>query len=251
MFKKIIYGMLVSWLGLFSLLSSSVKAEGMTNILITGDDRQVDASGQSDSTLLVSYNEGTGQVTLISLPQNLMISIPEQGEETIAEAYSVGEGQLVAGAIEEWTSASIDGYLTLNMSGVEALIDEVGGVTAHISESFEQDGYQFQEGDTLTMDGAQALAYMRHLQKEDELVSKQERQAQVIRALGEELAGEDLSAFGYIKLYQTYSGYIDSSLGKMEIINLTKELIQSASGLSYHELDDQTTPDQLYPLLQP
>ncbi|PMB83920.1 hypothetical protein CJ205_05980 [Dolosicoccus paucivorans] len=248
--KKIIYGLLIGWLGAFSLLTSSAQADGVTNIVMTGSDRQADGSGQSDSTLVVSYNEGTGQVSLISLPQNLMISIPEQGEGTLAEAYSIGGGQLVADGIEEWTDASIDDYLTLDMAGVAELIDEVGGVTVYVSESFEQDGYSFQEGDTLTMDGSQALAYMRHLPQEGELVSKQERQAQVIRSLGEELAGEDLSAFGYIKLYQNYSGYIDSSLGKMEMINLVKELIQSGSGLSYHELDEQTTPDQLQMLLQ-
>lgn len=250
MIKKIIYGMLVSYMGLFSFLTPLAVADE-TTIVLTATDRKADPSGQSDATLLMAYDETTGHIALTSVPQSLVIPILGHAEGTLTEAYSLGEGALVADSLATWTGISIDHYLTLDMAGVEQLIDEVGGITVSSLESFNQDGYQFKQDEAVTMDGAQALAYMRPLTQEGSSITKQDRQVQVLQALGEKLSQEDLSAFGYIKMYQTYAGYIDSSLGKMEMVNLAKELMKSGRGVSYYELPKDATADQLATFLQP
>lgn len=111
---------------------------GPLNFLVLGTDERVGAEGlaRTDADIIVHVNEDLTEISLISLPRDLLVEIPsgvpaQQTKLTEAFAYSEDWGesfQNTAETITHLTGISFDGGAIANFEGFLDLVEELGTI---------------------------------------------------------------------------------------------------------------------------
>lgn len=169
----------------------------MTVVLYGIDDdkqRQQQNSGQrSDSIVLISINPEDKKTVMVSIPRDTHAKIVGKNTtEKINHAYAYGGPDMAVKSLEKLMDVPVDHYVSINMDGVKTVVDEIGGVTVTSNATFNttdsKKDYNFKQGQSYSMDGEQALAYMRSRKEQgaggDE--GRQQRQQQIITAVAKE-----------------------------------------------------------------
>jgi LCP family protein required for cell wall assembly len=171
-----------------------------TNWLITGSDSRkgltraeerqlhtgVDVSGhRSDTILVLHIPSNGGRAVLISLPRDSYVQIPGYGNNKINAAYSFGGPRLLAKTVQDNTGLRIDHYMGIGFGGLVNVVNAVGGVNMCLPRPVHDraSGLNLKAG-CQTLDGAQALAYVRdrHTFAEQDLQRVQDQRV-FLRAL--------------------------------------------------------------------
>lgn len=129
--------------------------------LTTGGDV---GNGRTDTILLV-HVPGIGSsapTTMVSLPRDSYVSIPDYGEDKINAAFAVGGAPLLARTVEEATGLRLDHYAEIGFDGFAELVDAVGGVTMCPAEPISDPlaGIDLPAG-CQELDGRTALGFVR------------------------------------------------------------------------------------------
>jgi LCP family protein required for cell wall assembly len=129
--------------------------------LTTGGDV---GNGRTDTILLV-HVPGIGSnapTTMVSLPRDSYVGIPDYGEDKINAAFAVGGAPLLARTVEEATGLRLDHYAEIGFDGFAELVDAVGGVTMCPAEPISDPlaGIDLPAG-CQELDGRTALGYVR------------------------------------------------------------------------------------------
>ena len=157
--------------------SSRPAAGSGQNWLITGSDSRQgltrkeerklhtgrDISGQrSDTIMLLHLPANGGRAVLISLPRDSYVQIPGYGNNKINAAYSFGGPKLLVKTVEDNTGLRIDHYMGIGFGGLVNVVNAVGGVDMCVPHKVHDraSGLSLKAG-CQTLDGAQALAYVR------------------------------------------------------------------------------------------
>jgi len=160
----------------------------------------------TDTMILISLKISTGQISMLSIPRDLVVEIPGIGSRRINEANSWGEvndypgggAALATQIVEKTFKLPINYYARVDFTSFENIIDKLGGVTVDIQRSFTDYqypdnslGYQvvsFKVGKE-KLNGARALQYVRsrHAEGEGGDFARAKRQQQVILALKEKV----------------------------------------------------------------
>ncbi|MBB4933981.1 LCP family protein required for cell wall assembly [Lipingzhangella halophila] len=125
-----------------------------------------DAEGKRTDTIMVLYvPDDGGQSTIISVPRDSLVDVPEVGETKInaafAEALGGGPSRL-AKTFEDASGVHIDHYVEIGMGGFVQIVDSVGGVEMCPEEAIEDPKANLDiEAGCQEMDGATALGYVR------------------------------------------------------------------------------------------
>ena len=161
--------------------------ENVITILVMGIDQnseeiqQIEGisgeSGQADSIFLLVMDESKNKVRIIGMSRDTMTPIKTfdykgnyvgDAENHLGLAYAFGDGketscQYMVDAVSNlFYGIPINSYVALNMEAVEQLNDAVGGVTVTIPEDLAQMmPNQFSAGSTVTLNGKQALSFVR------------------------------------------------------------------------------------------
>ncbi|MFZ4894890.1 LCP family protein [Plantibacter sp. Mn2098] len=157
--------------------------DGAVNLLImgsdtrtgqtTGDYGQADESGaRSDVMMVLHVSADHKNATLISIPRDTMMAIPQctKADGTVVDAQSVAQinGALDNGpfcsldAIKAFTGLDIDHFIVVDFDAVIGMTDAIGGVDVCVAEDVDDpySGLQLTAGEH-TIQGAQALAFLR------------------------------------------------------------------------------------------
>lgn len=159
------------------------KLTGYTNIALFGIDAredEFDDSTNSDSIIVVSINNDTGEVKLVSVYRDTMMKIRKKDGEAIYtkanEAFFRGGAEGAVNMLNTNLDLNITDYVTVNFSGLAEIIDAFGGVDVTLTddEQFYVNGYLvetrkvtgMQSEDVPTsgavhLNGLQATAYCR------------------------------------------------------------------------------------------
>lgn len=150
-----------------------------TNWLIVGSDSRQDLSaeqqrdlatggdigdGRTDTILLVHVpGAGSGvPTTMVSIPRDSYVPIPDHGKDKINAAFAMGGAPLLARTVEQATGLRIDHYAEIGFGGFAAVVDALGGVTVcpktPVSDPLA--GIELPAG-CQTIDGRHALGYVR------------------------------------------------------------------------------------------
>jgi LCP family protein required for cell wall assembly len=120
------------------------------NILVLGTDRRSDTpttgaaaqapawvpgAQRSDAMLLVHIDGDREGASVISLPRDSWVDIPDHGPAKINAAYSYGGPSLTVATVERLTGVRIDHLAVIDWAGIRSLTDELGGVTVTIPEA--------------------------------------------------------------------------------------------------------------------
>ncbi len=182
--------------------------EELTTILILGLDKfeqEPDPYAytnqlQSDFILLMVLDEAEGSYTSLHIDRDTMTDIQRLGvggDETgtfvgqlaLAHTYGSGGSDSAVNAMEAVSGLLhdmyIDHYITLTMDAVAMLNDLVGGVTVTVLGDFSQVDPSLVKGEQVTLQGDQALTYVRARYGVDDQTnqSRMVRQRQYLTAL--------------------------------------------------------------------
>ncbi len=143
--------------------------------------------GRSDTIMLLHINPQTKKAVLISVPRDMGVLLPGQNSNGLAKintAYPIGGVNMLANILQHNFGINIDGYVTINMGGITALLHEIGGVHVKSNLTFDQDWYNFKKGKMYHLHGKKALAYIRE-RHQDPMgdYGRQRRQRQLIHAI--------------------------------------------------------------------
>lgn len=180
-----------------SLSKKKIKGKDKLNILILGVDTNQGDAGRSDSLMVMTLRPESDAMKLISIPRDTRTEIAGKGTtEKINHAYAYGKEDMAIATVENFLDIDIDYHVRLNMTGLQELIDEVGGITVDSELAWEDDGYTFHEGNN-DLDGKKALAYVR-MRKKDPAgdFGRAKRQRQVVEAIIEK--GASIGSVGKI-----------------------------------------------------
>lgn len=182
------------------------ESAGRTNILLMGvGDKGHDGATLSDSIMVASIDTKTKYVALISIPRDLYVKIPNNGYAKINAAHAYGEKRspgsgpdLAKETIEDALGITIHYYVRLDFSGLQQVVDSLGGVTVDVENSFCDYNYPAErKGDTSkvcftkgvqTINGVKALQYSRSrhaLGPEGSDFARSRRQQKLILAIKE------------------------------------------------------------------
>ena len=150
--------------------------------------------GRTDTMMVMTVNPNTKTTTMVSLQRDTKITIDGMTEKLNA-AYALGDAKQAMTTVEQLLDIKLDGYLLVNMKGMEQLVDAVGGVTVKSPLTFSYEGYSFTENQDVTMNGTEALAFSR-MRYDDPRgdYGRQIRQQLVIEAVMNKLKADPKSA---------------------------------------------------------
>lgn len=132
-------------------------------MLILGSDSRDDGetASRSDVTMLARIDPDNGQVDLISIPRDTMVTIEGQGRQKINAAYAFGGASGAIDAVSSFAGVPITHYCEVHFEELQRVVDELGGIWVNIPESFTTDsGVSFQAGNQ-RLNGEQALTFAR------------------------------------------------------------------------------------------
>jgi LCP family protein required for cell wall assembly len=170
------------------------------NVLFLGLDYRDWEAGEtprSDTMILFSIDPVTNTASMLSIPRDLWVNIPDFGYYKINEAYFLGESshlpgggpELAVETVEQFLGVPIQYYAQVDFSAFITFIDEIGGVliTPSVDVKVEEFGSEFQQylkaGEQYTLPGSLALSYARDRYTGDSDFGRAARQQQVIMAI--------------------------------------------------------------------
>ena len=183
----------------------------------------------SDTMILLSLDPITKTASMLSLPRDLWVNIPDFGYGRINEAYFNGAAynlpgggaELARQTVEQFIGVPVDIYAVIYFDAFVSFIDEIGGVVVQPDQPVKIEKFGGGQEETLeagvmyTLDGGLALAYARARYTKDGDVDRARRQQEVILAIKNRiLKYENLPALiaKAPKLYQELSSGISTNL---------------------------------------
>lgn len=210
------------------------EVDDRVNILILGvGGPGHDGPYLSDTNIILSFKPSSKEVALVSIPRDLGVEIPDHGWRKINSADAFGEseqagngGEYARVLFEKTFGLSIPYYIRVDFTAFRDIIDDLGGLTINVPNSFTDtafpgpdNSYQTVRFDAgiQTMTGEQALTYSRSRHGnngEGSDFARAHRQQLVLSALKEKLLslGTYTNPVLLQKIFTTLSNHIVTNL---------------------------------------
>lgn len=194
-------------------------------------------TGRSDTMMLITVNPNTDQASIVSIPRDTYTEIIGRGEmDKINHAYAFGGTTMAVNTVQNLFDIPVDYYVSVNMESMQQIVDAVGGITVVPPMTFSQAGYQFNEGQAVNMDGAQALEYSRmRYEDPDGDYGRQLRQRQVLEGTMQRIASFD-SVMNYRDILGTLSSNMKTNMAFEDMIDMFTNYRSSASNVEQVQL---------------
>lgn len=150
-----------------------------TNWLLVGSDSRQDLTPEQQHDLATGGDVGTSRTdtimlvhvpgfgsstptTLVSIPRDSYVPIPDHGRDKINAAFAIGGASLLTRTVEAATGLRLDHYAEIGFAGFAVLVDALGGVTVCPTEPVRDPlaGLDLPAG-CQKLDGRGALGYVR------------------------------------------------------------------------------------------
>ncbi len=217
------------------------RPEGVTNILLTGNDHPERAGGRTDSMVLVSIDERAKTATMLSLPRDLYVVVPGWKITRINLAlphgfgvnYPGGGGQLVKDTILYNFGIPVDYYARIGFDGFKDVVDLMGGFEIAVScsltdwrlkepdlDPYDEDNWEIYElgSGVHWMDGDTALWYVRSRRTSSDF-DRGRRQQEVLRAMLNRGVDREM-LLQLPQLWETYQGMVETDLPLSVMVRL-------------------------------
>ena len=205
-----------------------------TNYLIVGSDSREGLSEQDRKELntgvfggrrtdsMILLHKGKHGTSMVSFPRDSWVTIPgythpSTGKRTgpvknkLNAAFSQGGPELLTSTIEQNTGLRIDHYAEIGFAGFVNIVDAVGGVPMCIERDIKDkdSGADLRKG-CQTLDGAEALAFVRQRKQEAEGdLGRTQNQQKFLSALAKKAAAPD-TVLDPSDLYPAVSAGLDT-----------------------------------------
>lgn len=224
--------------------------KGVRNILLVGvDSRKNDFSGLSDTTIILSINDNTKTIKLISLLRDTWVSIPGRDKDgdgvddtcKLNTAYAYGRHTLQRKMIAQNFRLDIDDYIGVNFQVLPILIDAMGGLDIELTAkeitqipalgckiSVRNEGFIQMQGKPGVhhLDGFQSMEYAR-IRKIDSDFKRTERQRHVLTLLIEK--AKKMSYSDLLSVVYKAVSHVDTNMSSDEFIEFAANAMKYAS----------------------
>lgn len=95
----------------------------------------------TQSMILLRVDPTAKQATMLSIPRDLWVPIPDQGYGKISTAYQIGGPQGAIDAVDTNFKVHVDDYVWIGLNGLVKLIDKLGGVNVQVTNPVMDDFY--------------------------------------------------------------------------------------------------------------
>ncbi|MBA3866517.1 MAG: LCP family protein [Solirubrobacterales bacterium] len=227
------------------------------NILILGSDKRAgeefeEDPGRSDTTILLRIDPNQGRISVMSIPRDLKVEIPEFGTEKFNAAYSDGGPKLTLQVVKELTGLPISHVVNVDFLGFVRAVDAIGCVYTDVdrryyhsneglpaSEQYSeiniQPGYQL-------LCGKKALEYVRYRHTDTDIVRSARQQSFISNARGQVSLNDLL--FDQSRLLDIFTEYTTSDISDAKELLEVLKLAVAARGAS---IDQVHFPAELGP----
>ncbi len=201
----------------------TMSIQGIKVVLVIGCDARptVDDVGRTDTIMVVFFDSNANEIRLLSIPRDTYVTLPTSGGKTkINHSYSFGGVSLLEETIEQNIGIEIDNYMEVDFNGFKELVDIMGGVDLDVEDRMlnKNEGIDLQPG-LQTLDGANALAYVRYREPLYADIGRIDRQQKFISAMLNQAF--DISNVWHIpKMINTGMKYISTDLSIKEMLAL-------------------------------
>lgn len=204
---------------------------GSLNLMLIGIDQR-SGQGAADVLLLVHVDADHQQVHVVSLPRNLLVTIPGGGRAPIGPAFARVGSAGVVGAVQDLLGVRVDHVALTRLDAMARLIDLLGGITVDNPVASMADGHVFPRG-PITLHGEEALAFVRQEDGVPGDLDRAESQRLVLQGIVEQLlTSKDLLNPGTVRavLNQLANDIVvDSELNPGAMVELFLDVKLSSS----------------------
>jgi LCP family protein required for cell wall assembly len=201
------------------------------NILLIGSDKSSIPGdpGRSDTQMLVRLDPETKSISMLSLPRDLYVEIPDYGYEKMNSAYSYGGPKLVIKTFKSLTGLPINGWIEVNFAGFWHVVNILGGVYLPIDHKYfvpasaDYKSINLEPGYQLVR-GKQALNYVRFRHDEFFDFGRMQRQQLFLKELQRQSGRWSSDWRKVIKLIRAITGETKSSLSSLAKVKPLVEL---------------------------
>jgi LCP family protein required for cell wall assembly len=203
----------------------------------------------TQSMILVRIEPSTKQATMLSIPRDLWVPIPNQGAGKISTAYQLGGAQAAIAAVESNFKIHVDDYVWIGLNGLVNLINKLGGVDLQVTNPVMDDFYPADLNSTddpygyyrvavlpgaTHMDGVHALQYVRsrHGDQRGDF-ARSERQQQLLLAIKSRSA--HMNATDLPALATAFNGEIKTSIG-LDRLRALLSIAKDFNGSNIHRV---------------
>lgn len=221
------------------------------NVLLIGTDgnqlERTEAEGfvsRSDTIMIVSLNPETRQTKMLSILRDTLTLIEGyESPDKINHAFAYGGIELSIDTIQKFLNIPIDYYAVIDMSGLEALIDAIGGIEVTSPLTFSYRGTNFVEGETRHVNGVKAMnfARMRYDDPQGE-VGRQNRQKLVIKAIIDKLLSLNAVTY-YPQILEVVAENIRTNYDLTTILSVYPQYVSALDHISAIQFD---TLEEMY-----
>lgn len=224
--------------------------EALENYLFLGIDRRSleetedtpGSVGQADAIYLLSRDDAGQTLQVLGIPRDTMTEIEvfdHQGKSlgtttdhlNLQYAYGDGRGsscRLMTEAVSKLLyQLPIDGYCAVQMDGIAVLNEAVGGTTVTVPEGgFESGSASYAAGETVTLQGDEAEAFVRHrdIEVSQSALSRMERQQIFMDAWVAQASERAASDAGFVtELYMDLEPYMVTDISNDRFAQLLAE----------------------------
>ena len=228
--------------------------EKIINIALFGiDSRNLNSfKGLSDAIMILSINEKTKEIKVISIMRDTLVPIEYGGKTIYAKinsAYSRGGPELAIKTLNTLFSLDISEYATVNFYGMADIIDAVGGIEVELAENeigyelnygirevctkmgIPYENYLINKSGKQTLNGIQAVSYSRmrytsSIWGTSNDYGRTDRQRYIMEQLFNKAINMDKSR--YIPLAKAMIPCCETSLSFSEIIKTATSVLLSS-----------------------
>ncbi len=186
---------------------------GGQRVVLLGSDARAGEASRSDTIVVTKAGGG-----MLAVPRDTLVDIPGVGEDKINAAFASGGPDLTVETLENLTGVRMNDYVVVHFGGVEEIVDALGGITLEVDHPIRVgiDGRRvYIPAGTQTLDGPQALAYVRYRGGPTADIGRIGRQQKFLR----ELASESTSLTNLPRLPATVRATwrnIDTNMNPLE-----------------------------------
>ena len=237
-----------------------------TTIAMFGVDNRTNgnySSGNSDSVMIVSINNDTKEVNVVSLMRDTYLNVDEEGSYRKCNyAYNHGGAEQAISMMNRNLDLNISGYVAVDFYALAKIVDQLGGLEVEITQAMvdatnpetggpalagyiaevqtvigkvDESKWYLQPG-VQTLDGAQIVGYCRQRYCGGDDYGRTERQREVVKKIVEKVVNSKASTVNNI--IDDVLPDISTSLSPSQVLSMATSAgdykIEATSGFPFN-----------------
>lgn len=199
-------------------------SENVRVLLLAGQDRDTPYVGRTDALMLVFYDPLQARAGVISLPPDMLASIPGFGAGRLNTAYALGGAQTLVKAIAYNFGVKPDHYAIFNANSFVQFIDQLGGIPHTIDDPLVKKCTSAEPDGKVRLKGTEVLCIFKLRSGPDE-VARNRRQGMVLKAIFNALVRNG-NLVRVPDLADSFSSVVDSDLLYRDLVSFIPLALQ-------------------------